>query len=237
MAKYNDYKSSKVKKSTNKRKVGTYPTVNVKSSDYLPNAFQTRINKQWMDSTFDQLVSKGMLEDIDAFVGSKSGKYRTETEQVKYLDTGNDNVQLTPGIVSDTRITFDDVAQAVEQYFDDYNYNSAYATQSYVYKPPINVDKFLNFTSYYWVPNLPVYESDNTNGTGTYVSDPITDINGKVTHTFIDDNNSFELEDGMLANKLVYVYIKNSVVVEVIQFGLTKTCIPIIPKVIGIVWM
>ena len=63
-----------------------------------------------MDSTFDSLVSKGMLEDIDAFVGSKSGKYRTETEQVKYLDTGNDNVQLTPGIVSDTRITFDDVA-------------------------------------------------------------------------------------------------------------------------------
>ena len=212
MAKYNDYKSSKVKKSTNKRKVGTYPTVNVKSSDYLPNAFQTRINKQWMDSTFDQLVSKGMLEDIDAFVGSKSGKYRTETEQVKYLDTGNDNVQLTPGIVSDTRITFDDVAQAVEQYFDDYNYNSAYATQSYVYKPPINVDKFLNFTSYYWVPNLPVYESDNTNGTGTYVSDPITDINGKVTHTFIDDNNSFELEDGMrIKLELGYGALNNNI--------------------------
>lgn len=197
MAEYRDYKSSKQKSGTNKRKIGTYPTVDVKSSEYLPHAFQTRINKQWLDSTFDNLVSKGALEDIDHYVGDKSGKYRKESEQTRYLDTKNNNIQLAPGIVSDTRITFDDVSQAIEQYFDDYNYNTAYTTQSYVYKPAIDVDKFLNFTSYYWVPNLPVYESDNTNGTGTYVTDPITDINGKVQHTFVDDNNSFDLEDGM----------------------------------------
>ncbi len=212
MADYKDYKSSKTKKSKNKRKIGNYPTVNVKSSDYLPFAFQTRINKQWLDSTFDQLVSKGMLEDIDAYVGDKSGKSRTETEQTKYLDTKNNNVQLSPTIVSDTRIAFDDVAQAVEQYFDDYNYNSAYTTQGYVYQPPIDVDKFFNFTSYYWVPNLPVYESDNTNGTATYAVDPITDINGKVTHTFVDDNNSFDLEDGMrIKLELGYGSLSNNI--------------------------
>ena len=62
---------------------------------------------------------------------------------------------------------------------------------------PFVPDKFLNFSSYYWVNQLNVYESDNTNGTGTYTTDPITDINGKVTHTLVDDNNSFDLEDGM----------------------------------------
>ena len=62
---------------------------------------------------------------------------------------------------------------------------------------PIDKDKYLNYSSYYWAPNLPVYASDNTNGTATYVSDPITDINGKPEHLFVDDNNPFELCDGM----------------------------------------
>ena len=192
-----NYKSSKTTAPKNKRKVGEYKTVNINSSDYLPDAFQTRINKQWLDGTLDQLVTKGQLEDIDHFVGDKTGRSKVPGEQKHYLNTGNSNIQLEPGITSATRITYDDVAQGIEQYFDDYNYNAAYGTQSYSYQPPIDVDKFLNFSSYYWVPNLPVYESDNTNGTGTYVVDPATDISGKVQHTFKDDNNEFRLENGM----------------------------------------
>ena len=61
------------------------------------------------------------------------------------INTKNNNIQLAPAIVSDTPITYDDVPQALEQYFDDYNYNAAYTTQSYVYRPPICPDKFLNF--------------------------------------------------------------------------------------------
>lgn len=189
------YKSTKQTKPENKKQAGSYKTVNLASSDFLPNVFQTRLNQKWLDATFDQLVSKGGLEDIDSYIGDSSGRHSVSTDT--YLNTGNTNSQLKPGIVSSERITYDDVAQALEQYFDDYNYNAAYQTESYAYNPPIDKDKFLNYSSYYWIPNLPVYESDNRNSTGTYTVDPLTDINGKVTHTFVDDNNSFELEDGM----------------------------------------
>lgn len=190
-----EYKSNKKKTPENKIKPGGYKTANLKSSDYLPHVFQTKLNKKWLDGTFDTLISKGALEDIDGYVGNKSGKHSKKDDV--FFNTKRDNVQLEPGIVSDSRITFDDVAQAINLYFDEYNYSKAYSTQSYVYNPPIDKDKFLNYSSYYWVPNLPVYESDNTNNTATYNTDVITDINGKPTHTFVDDNNTFELQDGM----------------------------------------
>ena len=190
-----DYKSSKKSTPEKKIKPGGYKTVDLKSSSYLPNVFQTKLNKKWLDGTFDTLVSKGGLEDIDSYVGNKSGKHSVYGDV--YFDTNRDNLQLEPGIVSDSRITFDDVAQGINIYFDEFNYSKGYSTQSYVYNPPIDKDKYLNYSSYYWAPNLPVYASDNTNGTATYVSDPITDINGKPEHLFVDDNNSFHLCDGM----------------------------------------
>lgn len=192
-----EYKSKKQTKAENKRNPGTYKTVDLKSSDFLPNVFKSRLNQKWLDSTFDTLISKGALEDVDAYVGDSSGRHTQKEDQLSYLNTGNTNIQLAPGISSTNRITYDDVAQGLEQYFDEYNYNSAYSTQSYSYNPPINKDKFLNFSSYYWVEDLPVYQSDNTNGTTTYNTNVIADINGKPTHTFVDDDNSFELHDGM----------------------------------------
>ena len=44
-------------------------TVGPKSS--LINVFQIKLNKKWLDGTFDTLVSKGGLEDIDSYVGNK----------------------------------------------------------------------------------------------------------------------------------------------------------------------
>ena len=108
----------------------------------------------------DQMIRKGDLQDIDAFIGSKHGKYRTTGDT--YLT--NEPLALTPAIVTKdisggiiNKITFDDIANSINSNFNQYNYNSAYASDCYAYDP-INEDKFLNYLNYYWIPEMPDIE-------------------------------------------------------------------------------
>jgi len=210
-----NYESKKQTIAENKKRSGTYKTNKIKATDYLPSVFNTPLNQKWMDATLDQMISKGSLEDIDAYVGSRRGRHASQGDV--YLKEASNtavrrNRQLEPSIITslvdkttNSMLTPDDIANSVGIDFDSYSYNSAYNAQTYSFAPPIDNDKFVNYSSYYWVSDMPIYESDNTNGTGTYTTDLVTDVNGKTAHTFIDDNKTFELEDGMLI-KLVSGY-------------------------------
>lgn len=203
-----DYTSKNRKKAEAKKRAGNYKTVNVKSSEFIPRVFQTNLNTKWLDSTLDRMVSKGALEDIDSYIGSKHSKHRVKGDvylkESHQHTPGRELLQLEPAITTkdssgdiENVLQYDDIANSINNYFDNYSYRNAYQSKSYAFNPPIDKDKFFNYNSYYWVPNLPVIESDNTNGSGIYTADVITDINNKVVHTFIDDNNTFELQNGM----------------------------------------
>ena len=159
------------KRTINKVRPGSIQTNKIKSVEYMPSVFQTDINKQWMDSTFDQMISKADLEDIDAFVGSKEGRFKKVNDAYLYESAhvlGREKKQLEPGLVTKdksgnvvSKISVDDIANAVNINFDEYNYNAAYSTEAFTFSPPINIDMFTNYHSYYWINNLPVYESTN----------------------------------------------------------------------------
>ena len=186
-----------------KKRTGAYSTSNVSGYDFLPTPFKTDINKKWLDATFDQMISKGALDPYDGFIGSIHGKYRklsdTYVDIPKHTKT-RELVQFMPGILSkannkyENLITFDDIANSINTRFDTYNYNSAYATQPYVYNPPIDIDKFVNYTNYYWVQDIPVYVAINQ--TSTF--DILQDIENESTYTLTDDNNTFSLHNGMI---------------------------------------
>ena len=57
-----------------KKRTGQQSVNKIKTSNFLPSVFQTDLNKNWLDSTMDQMVSKGPLDNIDGYVGSKDGK-------------------------------------------------------------------------------------------------------------------------------------------------------------------
>jgi len=203
-----DYEAKKPVKTNNKKRAGNYKTNNIKSVDYIPSVFNTPLNNKWLDATLDQMISKGALEDVDAFVGSRSGKH-SQRGDVYLAEGAHEDLrritQLEPSLVTtlqdgttNSMITPDDIANSVSIDFDNYNYNAAYNSQSYGFNPPIDYDKFLNYNSYYWATDLPVYKSYNDDGNAVYTTDVLTDIRGKPTHTFVDDDNSFELENGML---------------------------------------
>ena len=133
-----------------KKKAGKQQVNNIKTSNFLPNVFQTDLNKNWLDSTLDQMVSKGPLDDIDVFVGSRKGDVAESgdvyLEPKVYKDLQR-TTQLSPGIVAynnsgktTNTITFDDVAHSINQNFSTYNYNSAYASHKYGFNPPIDID-------------------------------------------------------------------------------------------------
>ena len=187
-----------------KKRAGQYPRTSVKGSNFLPKTFQTPTNKKWLDSTLDQMISKSDLAYYNGYIGSTHGKVRSYNDsyiQTPASNEARDRVQLQPGIVTrDAKddigfaITFDDIANGVNSYFDTYNYNAAYASQPYVYNPPINIDKFLNFSNYYWVQNMPVYTSVKQSGS----TDIIAEVTGESRYQVVDDNNTYDLYNGMV---------------------------------------
>ena len=199
-----DYESKNPKKVERKKRSGEYKTQYVKSSEHLPQVFQTPVNQKWLDASFDQMISKADLDVMADWIGSKSGKHRTILDG--FLPDNSESLrsglQLEPAIVTrddagklDTLISVEDIANRINLDFDTYNYNGGYNTQGYVFNPPIDTDKFINYNQYYWTTNMPVIESVNT---GTVNPDVIDTINGNILYNFSDDNYSFELQNGML---------------------------------------
>ena len=66
----------------------------------------------------------------------------------------------------------DDIANAINTNFSEYNYNTAYATKSYSYRPPINIHKFVDYQNYAWVDQMPIYESVRTLQSGIPATPP-----------------------------------------------------------------
>ena len=98
-----------------KKKAGQNSVSNIKTSKFLPGVFQTELNKTWLDSTLDQMVSKGPLESISGFVGSKDGKVSTADDT--YITT-----DFNPAIVSYNKekqitnlLAFDDIANSINE--------------------------------------------------------------------------------------------------------------------------
>lgn len=198
------FKSNKPQTPSRKKRAGEYKGKDIRSSDYLPSVFQTNLNKSWLNATFDQMISKSDLKDVDELVGNRDGKFYQvgDIYMQTPAHTARGVKQFEPAIVSRNPeqsvtniVSIDDVANSINLDFDQYNYNAAYQTRSSTFLPPINVDKFLNYGSYYWVPNIPVYESINTQITYT---DVVAEINHEIEYTFKDDDNEFELMDGMV---------------------------------------
>ena len=177
-----------------KKKAGQNSVSNIKTSKFLPGVFQTELNKTWLDSTLDQMVSKGPLESISGFVGSKDGKVSSADDT--YITT-----DFNPAIVSYNKekqitnlLAFDDIANSINENFKTYNYNSAYNSTKFSFSPPIDIDKFTNHQNYSWVEELPVYESVLASGS----VNPITEIRDNNKSTIVDDNNTVVLENQML---------------------------------------
>ena len=137
-----------------------------KSSDLLPQIFQTERNKKFLSSTVDQLIEPTKLEKLSAYIGQRyRPSYRSSDVFLDEVTAQRQNYQLEPTVTY--KSNGDDIDFA-HQYIDIVNeigaqggssvkHNRLFEQEHYAYAPPIDADKFVNYRQYYWLTDsIPV---------------------------------------------------------------------------------
>ena len=137
----------------------------VRTVEFLPEIFQTSTNKQFLAATLDQLVQEPAFTKIQGFVGRRVGPgVNPNDEYIKEETEVRTNYQLEPGVVltkydtSEVKdvITYPGITDAVGMaggYTD--NSDRLYTSDYYTWDPFVDLDKFSNFSQYYWLPAGP----------------------------------------------------------------------------------
>ena len=174
-----------------------------KTVNLLPQQFQTDVNKKFLNATLDQLISPGTMEMLSGFVGRRDVDNFKNTDSY-IVETDNDrlNYQLEPAVtikkeLSETKYdfasTYIDIVNSISAAGgDNNNHDKLFSNEYTVWSPPIDYDKTINYTKYYWLQTGP----DRCD-----ITDPITisDIVGKKTYTYtsVDGNKTLKFSTGL----------------------------------------
>ena len=179
-----------------------------RSVDFLPQIFQTPVNKQFLAATLDTLTQEPKFKKTQGFIGRSVGPGVNPNDTYVVEPTAvRRNYQLEPGVVSleaeDTNtiknvITYPGINDAIEfqggkSTRPDQLYNSDY----YTWDPFINYDAFINFSQYYWLPNGPDVVDVRSDGIPSTENFVVTRANGVYTFSGKSGNNpTIELARG-----------------------------------------
>ena len=178
-------------------------------TELLPAILQTTVNKQFFDSTLEQLMSSGSLEAIKHYsgdtIGDRNGTLNSIPVTDNYLtdNRSNDAYQFKSGMVNkndngniEQVLAYDDLIKSLK--FNEVNTNNHNKTLNetgYTLDLPINYDMFMNHHRYYWVLDvLPVNELQYTSG-----QFDIDTLIGETTYTTptMKNGRTLTLENGM----------------------------------------
>lgn len=149
---------------------------NKKSVNLLPEFLRTDKNEKFLSSTLDPLIQTPQIERIDGFIGSKLTPNFDSTRDF-YLQSesaARNNYALEPALVlknstseiSDI-VSYDDLINEIGiQGGSNDNLDRIFRSKYFSFDPPIDWDKIVNFSEYYWLPTGPesvVVYVDNLN--------------------------------------------------------------------------
>jgi len=137
----------------------------VRTVEFLPEIFQTPVNRQFLNATLDQLVQEPAFQKTQGYVGRKIGPgVNARDRYVIEPTTERNDYQLEPGVVSfdpDTNnikdaITYPGINSALNlQGAQINNADRLYTSEYYTWDPFVDLDKFVNYSQYYWLPGGP----------------------------------------------------------------------------------
>ena len=163
---------------------------NRQGADFLPRVFRTDTNAKFLSATVDQLISQGQVEKINAYIGRKTAKAFSSTDN--YLSDVSDNrtnYQLEPAIVTKDQVgnvefysDYNDYINQLKFFNGDVSDLSVVSSQEYyAWDPKISWDKLINFREYFWLPSgpLPITIAGQSVGiTSTYSVSVVNDGTG-----------------------------------------------------------
>ena len=163
-----DYSAKSVKDQLPGNQPGKIKKVQeIKGADYLPQYLNTTVNQKLLQSTLDQMISKASFETLDNWVGKQKGGYYSDVSDhmVGTADTSKRFYNGSPALVVKNPADTDSISE-IYTYTDmlsdinNLNYEGNRPNGSnfgYTYSPPIDYDKFVNYSNYYWCKDdLPV---------------------------------------------------------------------------------
>jgi hypothetical protein len=135
-----------------------------KSIGFLPEVHNTKFNKKFLAATLDQLISEKRLRKVNGLVGRKFGAQFNNIDSFVQNSTAERNqYQLEPTVVFKdanknivSTVTYPDVLNKVAAAggFKD-RADAMFSHQSQTFTGLVDLDKFVNFSQYYWLPNGP----------------------------------------------------------------------------------
>lgn len=138
---------------------------NRRTVDLLPEIFRTDTNRKFLGSTFDQMVQEPNLRRTQGYVGRKIGPGVVPSDNYVIEQTATrNNYQLEPGVVflkpdsdlADDAITFPGIIDALKmQGADTTRLDRLTESEYYTWDSFCDLDKFTNYSQYYWLPNGP----------------------------------------------------------------------------------
>ena len=135
-----------------------------RSLDFLPNVFRTEVNDKFLHATIDQLISEPELKRLDGYAGRRFSPVSGPTDSfISELTDSRQDYQLEPNttfVGADGKVKFAsgyvDLLRRIDSLGGFTNDHSRlFSDNNYNYDGFIDYDKFLNYSSYYWLPNGP----------------------------------------------------------------------------------
>ena len=133
--------------------------------DLLPEIFRTDTNRKFLSATLDQLTQEPDLIRTQGYVGRKIGPGVNPADNYVVESTAvRTDYQLEPGVVflkPDTStaldaITYPGMLDALNlQGADTQRQDRLFSSEYYSWDPFCDLDKFTNYSQYYWLPNGP----------------------------------------------------------------------------------
>jgi hypothetical protein len=137
----------------------------IRSVDFLPEIFQTPVNKQFLAATLDQLVQEPKFQKTQGFVGRRVGPGVNADDRYVIEPTKSRNdYQLEPGVIGiepetsriQDAITYPGIGDALQlQGAFVNNADRLYTSEYYTWDPFVDFDKLVNYQQYYWLPSGP----------------------------------------------------------------------------------
>lgn len=137
----------------------------IKSVNLLPEFLRTDKNSKFLASTIDQLIQPPQLERIDGFIGSKLTPTFVSTSDI-YISESlplRRNYQLEPALIIKDNLGNVEEVKAIDDLANEImsegginnDFDRLFRSEFYSYDPHIDLDKFVNYQNYYWLPTGP----------------------------------------------------------------------------------
>jgi len=172
----------------------------VRSVEFLPEIFQTPVNDQFLSATLDQLIQNPRYVQTQGFVGRRIGPGINANDRYVIEPTkSRTDYQLEPGVVElnpeSTKslvdaITYPGITDALQtQGAAVNNADRLYTSDYYTWDPFVDLDKFVNYAQYYWLPGGP--DAVDVSATTVPLTDNfvVTRANGVYTFSGVVGNN------------------------------------------------